>query len=56
MCIVSISRWLTEAVEEQAQDKRPLKVKLASWFKTVWDENLDARVDIVKLRQKVRKW
>ena len=40
MCIVSISRWLTEAVEEQAQDKRPLKVKLASWFWTVWDENL----------------
>ena len=32
-------------MEEQAQDKRPLKVKLASWFWTVWDENLDARVE-----------
>ena len=38
-------KQLTEAVEKQAQDKRPLKVKLASWFWTVWDENLDARVE-----------
>ena len=38
------SRWLTEAIEEESQDKRPLKVKLASWANRVWDQHQDERV------------
>ena len=37
-------RWLTEAIEEESQDKRPLRVKIATWANRVWEQHQDERV------------